>query len=187
VSDRLFVLTGAPGSGKSAILDRLASELVCVPEPAREILAEQRGAGGRGTPEQDPSLFTDLLLARSIDKHKAAARRKAVTLFDRGIPDCVAYAVMLGADPTPSERASVRHRYDETVLLLEPWEDIYTTDEERRMSFSDTIPFHQAIIAAYERSGYDLRAVPRDDVSARGAFVLGFIRERISLTAEETC
>jgi predicted ATPase len=178
VSNGLFVLTGAPGSGKSAVLDRLASELACVLEPAREILAEQRATGATGTPEQDPSLFVDLLLGRSIDKHETAVRRGHVTLFDRGVPDCVAYAVMLGTDPGPSTLASARYRYHETVLLLEPWEDIYSTDEERRMSFSDTIPFHEAIVAAYERSGYALEVVPRDDASARSAFVRAFIRER---------
>lgn len=85
---RLLVLTGAPGSGKSAILDALASAVACVPKPARKVLA----------------------------------------------------------------------------------------DDERRMSFADTIPFHEAIVRAYERSGYELLAVARGSIAARAAAVRAFVR-----------
>jgi predicted ATPase len=64
----LFILTGAPGSGKTSILGRLGNEFRCVNEPAREILAEQRATGGSGTWDQDASLFVHLLLQRSIEK-----------------------------------------------------------------------------------------------------------------------
>jgi predicted ATPase len=60
----LFILTGAPGSGKTAILSRLIDGFRCVDEPAREVLAEQRATGGRGTWDQDLSLFVHLLLQR---------------------------------------------------------------------------------------------------------------------------
>ena len=66
-----FILTGAPGGGKTAILSRIGDEIRTIAEPAREILAEQRAIGGRGTPEQDPDLFVQLLLERSIQKHAA--------------------------------------------------------------------------------------------------------------------
>jgi predicted ATPase len=68
LESNLFILTGAPGSGKTAILARLGNEVGCVDEPAREVLAEQRATGGRGTWDQDASLFVHLLLQRSIQK-----------------------------------------------------------------------------------------------------------------------
>jgi predicted ATPase len=70
----LHILTGAPGSGKTAILDGVGADIRCVGEPAREVLPEQRSAGGAGTPDRDPWLFVDLLLRRSIDKQEAAQR-----------------------------------------------------------------------------------------------------------------
>jgi predicted ATPase len=97
-------------------------------------------------------------------------------LFDRGIPDCIAYARLMGVDPTPSIRASGEHRYRREVLLLGPWEEIYSTDDERTMSFADTHAFHEAIVEAYERAGYELVEVPRDTVDRRAALV----RERIA-------
>lgn len=174
----LYIVTGAPGSGKTAILDHVGGGIRCVDEAAREILAEQRLVDGMGTPDRDARLFLDLLLHRSIDKHVAAQPWEGSVVFDRGIPDCIAYAVMLGVDPTPSLLASQRHRYNNQVFLLEPWEEIYVVDEERTMSFADTIPFHGALMDAYARAGYALVEVPRDSVDNRAAFLRDFIADR---------
>jgi predicted ATPase len=168
----LHILTGAPGAGKSAILEGLGVGMHRVREPAREVIAEQRAIGGTGTAEQDPALFVALLLRRSIERYLEAIDTEAsAALFDRGVPDCIAYAVVLGTDAAPSVVAAARHRYHPEVLLLEPWEQIYATDDERTMSFEDTIPFHDALVDAYARSGYALVAVPRGSVEDRVAFV----------------
>jgi predicted ATPase len=175
-ASNLFILTGAPGSGKTAILGQLGHEFRCVDEPAREVLAEQRATGGSGTWDQDASLFVHLLLQRSIDKHAMARRSGDTVIFDRGIPDCIVYAVRAGADPTPSLEAADAYRYQPHVyqphvLFLEPWSDIYETDEERIMSFEDTVAFSRTLRDVYERSGYTLVDVPRDSIAERATFV----------------
>jgi predicted ATPase len=167
----LHIVTGAPGTGKTTVLHVLGEDVKRIGEPAREILAEQRAIAGRGTPEQDPRLFVELLLGRSIAQHRHARRSGRVCVFDRGVPDCVAYAEMLGVDPGPSLRASEEHRYEREVLLFEPWEDIYVTDDERTMSFPDVEHFHETLVDVYERTGYELRPVPRLSIEQRVAFV----------------
>jgi len=157
----LFILTDAPGSGKTAILGRLGNEFRCVDEPAREVLAEQRATGGSGTWDQDASLFVHLLLQRSIEKYAMARKSGKTVIFDRGIPDCIVHAVRAGTDPTPSLEAADAYRHQPHVLFLEPWSDIYKTDEERIMSFDDTVSFSQTLRDVYERSGYTLVDVPR--------------------------
>jgi Predicted ATPase len=96
-------------------------------------------------------------------------------LLDRGVPDCVAYASLMGVDPTTSRLASQAYRYHGEVLLLEPWEKIYTVDEERTMSFAETLAFQEAIVQAYEGAGYAFVEVPRDSVEERAAFVREFV------------
>jgi predicted ATPase len=166
-----MILTGAPGSGKTAILSRLIDEFRCVDEPAREVLAEQRATGGRGTWDLDPPLFVHLLLQRSIVKYETARRSGDTVLFDRGIPDCVVYAVLAETDPAPSLAAVDLYRYQPHVLFLEPWSDIYETDEERIMAFDDTVSFSEALRDVYERSDYRLVDVPRGSLDDRAAFV----------------
>src|SRR6266542_1809310 len=145
LAPNLFILTGAPGSGKTAILNQLGSEFRCVDEPAREVLAEQRAIGGIGTWDQDRFLFAHLLLQRSIEKYQAALRSGRTVLFDRGIPDCVVYAVRADADPTPSLDAAEVFRYHPEVLFLEPWSAIYRTDEERLPSLAGPAALREAL------------------------------------------
>ena len=67
IQNKFFILTGAPGVGKTTLIKELRSYgMTCVGEPAREILSEQRVFGGDGIPEKNPARFTDLLLSRSI-------------------------------------------------------------------------------------------------------------------------
>jgi predicted ATPase len=172
------ILTGAPGSGKTTVLGHLGDGFVVVGEPARDILAEQRAMDGPGVPDRDPALFVALLLERSIEKHRAATAAPGPVVFDRGVPDCAAYAVVLDVDPSPSLDAARTHRYADEVLILPPWEEIYETDDERTMSFEDTIPFHDAIVDAYERSGYTLVEVPRVPAADRAAVVRDALTRR---------
>jgi predicted ATPase len=174
----LFILTGAPGSGKSTILDALGGDIRVMGEPAREVLAEQRAIDGDGTHDRDRSLFVALLLQRSVDKYEAAQHEEGPVMFDRGIPDCITYAALMDVDPTPSLEAAEAHRYHGDVLILEPWEAIYNTDEERTMSFEQTYPFHDALVGAYARTGYSLVAVPEGAIEDRAAFVRGFVDAR---------
>jgi len=171
----LFILTGAPGSGKTAILNLLRGDIRCVDEPAREVLAEQRASGGRGTWDQDPALFVDLLLRRSIETYESARGSKDPVLFDRGVPDCVVYAMRAGIDPEPFTDAVRAYRYAPRILFLEPWRDIYTTDDERVMSFEDTISFGEELRAVYREAGYTLVQIPRTSVSARADLVREFV------------
>lgn len=171
----LHLLTGAPGTGKTAILSGLRASYPCVDEPAREILAEQRAAGGDGIPDRNPSRFVDLLLQRSIQKHGDALRREDIVLFDRGVPDCVAYAERLGADPKPSMLAATQYRYSPVALVARPWAEIYTTDDERTMTFESTLDFQRSIEGAYEQAGYTLVEIPRGPLQDRIAFVKSFI------------
>jgi predicted ATPase len=170
----LHILTGAFGVGKTTILDTIGGGIRCVGEPARAVIAEHRAINGDDH-DPPPPLFTELLLRRSIENHEAAQAWDGPVLFDRGVPDCIAYAAHRRLDIAPATAASQTYRYNSDVLLLEPWEEIYTTDDLRTLSFEQTLPFHAAIIDAYERSGYTLVPVPRGTVGERTAFVREFL------------
>jgi predicted ATPase len=175
-TDRLHIITGAPGAGKTAIITALGDDFTVASEPAREVLAEWRSRGNPRPAQMAPGTFVELLLESSLANYQKALQLSGQVVFDRGIPDCVAYANHLGADPTPSVTASSACRYSTLVFVARPWEEIYATDDERTMSFDDTLRFQHAVDAAYRAAGYDLIDIPRGSVASRAAFV----REAIS-------
>ncbi|MEQ9814817.1 MAG: AAA family ATPase [Azospirillaceae bacterium] len=169
---RRFVLTGAPGSGKSSVLAALAADGVAtVAEPARQVLAQQRATGGDGVPDRDPGRFVDLMLARAVSAYDAAAGKSPV-IFDRGVPDLFAYAEWYGLDTAAIAEAAARCRYEAPVFVAPDWPAIYRTDDERTMRFEEACRFGDSLRRAYRHCGYDLVDLPRADVATRSRFIL---------------
>jgi predicted ATPase len=168
----LFILTGAPGSGKTAMLAGLGPEITTVAEPARVVLAEERAAGRGRLPDTD---FVARMLAKSIDNHQRALEASGPVVFDRAVPDCVGYATYFGTDPAEAVAAAAQYRYRPEVLVAEPWADIYTTDEERTMSFELTVRFHEHLLAAYDQAGYRLLPIPQVPLDERIDFVRSYV------------
>lgn len=172
----LFVLTGPPGSGKTALLAALrAPGVVCVDEPARAVIARQRAIGGTGTSDQDPGLFVDLMLSRALDDHARHAGGAAPVVFDRGIPDLFAYAGYYDLDLTPIRAASDRCRYNPTVFFAPAWPEIYAQDGERTMTFDAARQFGDAICQAYSHAGYQLTELPCAPIATRAALILAAV------------
>lgn len=172
MQNNYFILTGAMGSGKSTLLKALAKQrLKCVDEPARKILAEQRSINGDAIPERDPKLFTHLLLSRSIYLYERMSNHTDPVIFDRGIPDNVAYANFLRLKPRPFINAANRYHYNKHVFFLPAWQDIYKTDDERKMNYEQSQKFGEDIYRIYQGLGYEIIEVTPDTVENRAAFV----------------
>lgn len=171
-----FILTGAPGAGKTTLLEYLRSlGLSVVGEPARQILAEQRSIGGVGVSEGDTRLFVDLMLSRMVGEYNRLATATTPVFFDRGIPDAEAYASVFGFKCPHAEMAGLVYRYNRVVFFAPPWEEIYTQDEERTVSFGIASEFDPTLRAIYRRLGYELIDLPRASVKERAQFILSHV------------
>lgn len=176
-SKHLFVITGPPGSGKTPLVRELAaSGFVGVEEPARAVIAEQRAISGASVYDRDPRLFLDLMLARAITDFDARTNADAPVFFDRGIPDLIGYAKLFGLDASAAMNAARSHRYNEIVLALPSWSEIYTTDSDRKMTFEQADAFGRVVYEIYVELGYRVVVVPRDTTPARTKFVLDTLR-----------
>jgi predicted ATPase len=176
VKNRGYVITGAFGSGKSTLLECLRLRgLQVIGEPARPILAEQRSIEGSGVPEKDPRLFIELMLSRMLSAYAECDTAPGPIIFDRGIPDLLAYAKLFGFEFPAAENAAILYRYNPDVFVAAPWEQIYCTDEERTVPFSVASEFGENVRAIYERLGYTLIDLPRVSAAERADFVLQLI------------
>lgn len=177
-----FAITGAPGSGKTPVIAQLAAMgFTGVAEPARDVLTEQRAVSGAGVPERDPALFCELMLARAVDNFERSKDAAAPVFFDRGIPDHIGYARLFGLDDSTAMRAATAHRYNDLVFVLPSWPEIYTTDDERKMSFEMADAFGDVIRGGYVELGYTLVDVPRDTPRARARFIEAKARAQLKL------
>ena len=150
VERSLFVLTGAPGSGKTAILRELVRlGFFGVSEPARDLLAEQRAMRGNEERDMDPQLFCHLMLERAIADYQRLEGAGEPTFFDRGIPDMVGYAEIFGLDISEASAASWRYRYNEPVFVLPAWPEIYVTDGDRQITFESARAFGERVRKVY--------------------------------------
>ena len=130
------ILTGAPGVGKTTLIEELKKlNIHCIAEPARRVLANQRAICGEALPEKNPSLFCKKLFEQSVRDYNALQNNSDLIIFDRGIADTIAYAGCFKLQSSHYEKAAQNYPYNKNVLVLPPWEEIYSTDDERKMNF----------------------------------------------------
>jgi predicted ATPase len=170
----LFVISGGPGSGKTTVLRELEKlGFRSAPEVARQIIQEQMNAGGVALPWQDREAYTYVMLQRSIDSFLEHTPSRQPMFSDRGIPDTLCYARLIGLRDVHVIREACRHyRYAPVALLAPPWRDIYETDSERKQDFDESKRTFVQMTEVYRDCGYELLELPKTTPAARARFIL---------------
>jgi predicted ATPase len=170
----LFVVTGGPGSGKTTLLLELRKlGFQFAPEVARQIIQQQVKVGGKALPWADRELYTELMLQASVASYQQHTPTPRPMFSDRGIPDTLAYARLIGlAKHDPIRGICAEYRYAARVFLAPPWKDIYETDSERKQDFEEAKRTYSKILEVYEECGYQLVELPKIAPQARAEFVL---------------
>jgi predicted ATPase len=175
--ERLFVVTGGPGSGKSTLIDALAGRGVCtMPEAGRSIIQDQVAIGGEALPWWDRRAFAELMLCWEMRSYRDALRLSGPVIFDRGVPDVLGYLRLCNL-PIPAyvEKAAQVFRYHRRVFIAPPWQEIFALDAERKQSFEEAVATFEVMRETYSALGYDLVPLPLASVEERVQFVLAAI------------
>jgi predicted ATPase len=178
-TNRLHVITGGPGSGKSTLIAALAATGVATsPEVARIIIREEVASGGDALPWANHLAFAERMIEREVAAHEEALASGETVLLDRGVPDVVCFLRLAGLATPPYIDAAARTcRYNPRVFIAPWWLAIFTTDAERKQTPEEAAATFAVMVETYRDYGYTLVELPRATVAERVAFVLAQIGE----------
>jgi predicted ATPase len=184
--NRLHVVTGGPGAGKTTLIDALAQAGVATsPEVGRAVIREQMAAGGTALPWANHLAFARAMATREVVARAAALATGREVVLDRGMPDVVAFLRLSGiAVPPDIDRAAREYRYNPRVYLAPWWDAIYRTDAERRQAPAEAREAEAVMRATYRDYGYEPVELPRVSVTERAAFVTAALPAHEARTAE---
>ena len=169
-----IVFAGGPATGKTTLIQTLELRgYACAQEVSRQVTLEARENGITQLFVSDPPLFSEKLLEGRVNQFKEAHKNKASLVFlDRGIPEVLAY-LDRGNTPYPNHftKACEDNQYDR-VFIFPPWEEIYTSDNERYEDYQEALKIYPFLKAAYDRFGYESIILPKDTIENRISFVL---------------
>jgi len=178
LKNNYFIVTGAPGSGKTSIILALKQlGYNAIPEFAREIISEQRTIEGEGIYDRNPFLFKELMLSRAIQDYQQRQNKELNFFFDRGIPDILAYSDCFNLVKAAEVNAARYFRYNKTVFFAPSWRDIYTSDKDRLINFDEAKQFGDNLHKIYTELHYDVVELPHISPHDRAEFIIKYINK----------
>lgn len=170
---QIFIITGGPGFGKTALIDELRrTGYLCSGEFARELIDQQQEIDGDLLPWKNPKLFQEEILRLRQNFYESVPEQR-IAFADRGIPDQLAFARHKGfAASEELKQNAENYRYATLVFVTPPWPEIYINDAIRKETFDEAVRIHQAVLETYSGLNYQIIELPLISVSDRISFIL---------------
>lgn len=171
LSMRRFILTGAPGSGKTAILRQLEIDgFGVVEEAATDIIAAAQ-AQGTAEPWTRSSFIDAVVHLQKARRERAAHQPDALQFHDRSAVCTAALATFLGYPWSTELSAELDRIRDESVFEKRVFFirnlGFVTPTEARRINFDETLRFEAIHEETYRELGFDLIPIEPASVAER--------------------
>jgi len=168
------VITGAPCSGKTTVINKLAElDLQVVSEVARGYIEEKKNEGVcANVLRSDEASFQEAVLRKKILVEKEIIPQKNV-FFDRGVPDSITYFRMCGIDPNKALSSCYHYRYKNVFILNQL---TFVNDYARLENEKEADLLWRWLLSDYEYLGYNLTQVPVMSVEERVDMILEMIK-----------
>lgn len=175
-----FILTGAPGAGKTTLVRFLQRQgEAVVAEAATDVIARQQ-ARGIAEPWRDAA-FVERIARLQVRRQAVAQRLSTGTCFhDRSLFCTYALAEFLG-HPVPSlleaaiAEVLAQGLFARQVLLVQSLGFI-TPTKARRIGLEEAMAFERVHEATYRRFGFEMVSIGRGTVAERAGAVAAVAR-----------
>jgi predicted ATPase len=177
---RRFIITGAPGAGKTAIIRQLELDGFSVVEEAATDVISVLLAQGAVQPWTHPS-FIDVIANLQKDRQiRASYQPDEVQFHDRCAVCTAALAVYLGRPFSPFlagelERVKKESIYQNRVFFIRNL-GFVTPTEARRITFEETLRFEKIHEEIYRDFGFELISVEPRSLMERVGIIKAAIR-----------
>lgn len=178
-----YVLTGAPGSGKTVLLRALADQGQAVVEEAATDVITRWWSDGVDDPWTRPDFCDRIAAVQRQRQTEPAPLGVEVQFFDRSPLCTLALARYLGHPVTAAltrevDRVVAERVYETTVFLVRPLGMIEAT-AVRRISYADALSFQAVHETVYRQHGYALVDVPAGPITDRTTFVRSVVSREL--------
>lgn len=158
-----YILTGAPGCGKTSLIKILAEMGHCVSnEAATDIIASEQKLGN-SEPWLSPTFINHIVSLQKERQIQLENNDSTVQFFDRS-PICTyALAVYMGYEPSSIllaeiDRIQKNNIYEQQVFFIDNLGFCEPT-AARTISFEEALKFEKVHIDTYNQFGYQLHHV----------------------------
>jgi len=155
-----YIITGAPGSGKTAIIRQLELDGFSVVEEAATDIIAALQARGTAEPWRHPSFLDEIAQLQRDRQLRASNLPDEIQFHDRSAVCTAALASYLGYNISPALAAELERIESEAVFEKQVFFirnlGFITNTEARRITFEETLLFEKIHEQTYRSHGFEL-------------------------------